>query len=86
MVRFKNELQKSSQEKFRIEKLVNCMSNGKDTVIHLIVGLIKNTFNEIPLNAISLSKNESKLMLIFQIMEQKQISKIFHAVILQVLH
>ena len=25
------------------------MSNGKDMIIHLIVGLIKKTFNEIPL-------------------------------------
>ena len=38
---------KSSQEKFRIEKdlkvtVTNCMSNGKDRVIHLIVGLMKN--------------------------------------------
>ena len=31
--------------------MINCMSNGKDTVIHLIVGLIKKT----------LYKNESIL-------------------------
>ena len=76
----------SEQKKYLKEKLVNCITNGKDKIIHLIVGLIKNTFNEIPLNAISLCNNESKLKLIFQIMEQKHISKIFHAVILQVLH
>ena len=38
----------NSQEKFGIEKDLkvtgtNCMSNGKDRVIHLIVGLMKNT-------------------------------------------
>ena len=31
--------------------MINCMSNGKDTIIHLIVGLIKKT----------LYKNESIL-------------------------
>ena len=40
------ELQKTSQEKFRIEKVlkkkvINCMSNGKGMIIVLIVGLIK---------------------------------------------
>ena len=43
---YKKELQKNSQEKFRIEKVIkrkgdNCMSNGKDRIIYLIVGLIK---------------------------------------------
>ena len=42
------ELQKTSQEKFRIKKVLKikgdkCMSNGKDTKIHLIVQLIKKT-------------------------------------------
>ena len=32
------------------------MSNGKDTIIRLVVGLIKKTLNEIPSN-----KNESIL-------------------------
>ena len=37
---------KTSEEKFRIkkylkEKAINCMSNGKDMMIHLLVGLIK---------------------------------------------
>ena len=41
------ELQRTSQEKFRIEKVlnekvINCMSNGKDMTIRLTVGLIKN--------------------------------------------
>ena len=46
------ELQKTSQEKFRIEKVlkkkvINCMSNGKGMIIVLIVGLIKKTLYEI---------------------------------------
>ena len=46
------ELQKTSQEKFRIEKVlkkkvINCMSNGKGVIIVLIVGLIKKTLHEI---------------------------------------
>ena len=53
---YEKELQKTTQEKFRIEKVlkknvINCMSNGKDMIIHLIVGLIKKT----------LYKNESIL-------------------------
>ena len=52
---YEKELQKTSQEKFRIKKVLKikgdkCMSNGKDTTIHLIVQLIKKT----------LYKNESK--------------------------
>ena len=46
---YQKELRKTSQEKFR--KVINCMSNGKDMTIHLIVGLIKKT----------LYKNESIL-------------------------
>ena len=53
---YEKELQKTSQEKFRIERVINCMSNGKDTVIYLIVGSIKKTLNEI-----SSYKNESTL-------------------------
>ena len=39
-------LPKTNQEEFRIEKVINkkgdnYMSNGKDMIIHLIVGLIK---------------------------------------------
>ena len=33
----------SEQKKFLKEKVISCMSNGKDTTIHLIVGLIKKT-------------------------------------------
>ena len=76
------------------EKVINCVSNGKDMTSHLIVGLIKKTLNEIP--CIKMSEYfpkvfkilEKKLMLklIYLIMQQKQISKIFHILILQVLH
>ena len=41
------ELQKTNQQKFRIEKVIkkkgDCMSNGKVMIIHLIAGLIKKT-------------------------------------------
>ena len=58
---YEKELQKTSQEKFRIEKwlqerVINCASNGKDMIIHLTVGLIKKTLSEIPSY-----KNESAL-------------------------
>ena len=41
-------MQKTNQKLFRIEKVikekeVSCMSNGKDMIIHLIVGFIKIT-------------------------------------------
>ena len=35
------ELQKTCQKELRIEKLINCMSNGNVMIIVLIVGLIK---------------------------------------------
>ena len=38
----------SEQKKYLKEKEINCMSNGKDTTIHLINGLTKKTLNEIP--------------------------------------
>ena len=45
---YEKELQKSSQKECRIEKvikkrMINCTLNGKDMIIHLIVGLIKKT-------------------------------------------
>ena len=45
---YENELQRTDQEKFRIEKVIkkkviNYMLNEKDMIIHLIVGLIKKT-------------------------------------------
>ena len=48
---YEKELQKTSQEKFRIEKVIKIKGDklyGKDTIIHLIVGLIKKTLNKIP--------------------------------------
>ena len=33
----------SDQKKHSKEKLINCMTNGKDTIIRLIVELIKKT-------------------------------------------
>ena len=46
------ELQKTNQKEFRTEKVIkqyviNCMSNGKDMIIHLVVGLIKKTYESI---------------------------------------
>ena len=48
---YKKELQKTSQEIFKIEKVIKrkgckCMSNGKGMTIHLIVGLIKKILNK----------------------------------------
>ena len=45
---YEKELQKTDQPEFRIEKVTRkkgekCMLNGKDIIIHLIVGLIKKT-------------------------------------------
>ena len=43
---YEKELPKTSQKEFRIEKylkekVINCVSNGKGIVIHLIIGLVK---------------------------------------------
>ena len=43
---YEKEMQKTSQEEFRIEKVlkkkvINCMSTGKGMIIHLIAVLIK---------------------------------------------
>ena len=57
---YEKELQKTGQEKLNAEKIFNrkgdklYVKNGKDATVHLIVGLIKKTLNEIPSNAISL--------------------------------
>ena len=45
---YEKELQKTNQQKFRIEKVVkkkevDYILNGKDMIIHLIAGLIKKT-------------------------------------------
>ena len=79
---YEKELQKTSQEKFRIEKhleekVINCMSNGKDMIIDLIVGLIKNSLYK---NKPVLSKNCLDILgeiltsrLNFLVMQQKLI-------------
>ena len=36
-------MKNSEYKRYSKEKVINCMSNGKDTTIHLIVGLIKKT-------------------------------------------
>ena len=43
---YRKKLPKTNQEEFRTEKVINkkgdnYMSNGKDMIIHLIVGLVK---------------------------------------------
>ena len=50
-ITYEKELQKASQEKFRIEKslkekVINWMSNGKGMIILLVVGLIKKISNK----------------------------------------
>ena len=47
----KKNFKKTSQERFRIEnaiekKVISCMSNEKDTIIHWIVELIKETLHK----------------------------------------
>ena len=48
---YKKELQKTNRNEYRIEKVIkrkgDKLSNLKDMIIHLIVGLIKETLNEI---------------------------------------
>ena len=44
---YEKDLQKTSAKKCLKEKGIKCMWNGKSMIIHLIVGLIKNIFNEI---------------------------------------
>ena len=38
----------SEYKKQLTEKVINCMSIGKNTTIHLIIGLIKKTLKETP--------------------------------------
>ena len=50
---YEKELQKTNHNKYRIEKIIKkkgdrSQLNGKDTIIHLIVGLIIKVLNEIP--------------------------------------
>ena len=40
----KKQIKKVSElKRWLKEKMISCMSNGKDTIIHLTVGLIKKT-------------------------------------------
>ena len=44
----KKQIKKNLEKKNCLkEKVINCMSNGKDMIAVLIVGLIKKTLNEI---------------------------------------
>ena len=77
---FKKLVRKNAeQKKYLKEKVINCMSNGKDMIIYLIVGLIKNNSykNESILFLSRLEVQEEKLTLklIFQIMQQNFILK-----------
>ena len=48
------------QKKYSKEKVINCLSNGKDMIIHSIVGLIKKILNETPSYKVDLSNYASK--------------------------
>ena len=69
----------AEQKKYLKEKVINSMSNRKDMIIYLIVGLIKNNSykNESILFLSRLEVQEEKLTLklIFQIMQQNFILK-----------
>ena len=73
------------------------MLNGKAMIIHLIVGLIKKIwFDSIGCNCIKMSQyfpkpyepfgGDINVKVIYLVMQQKQILKIFHMLIHQVLH
>ena len=83
---YEKELQKASQEKFRIEKVIkerviNCTSNGKDMIVVLIVGLIKfycikmSQYFPKRFRCFGQNINLDILKLICQIMQQKLILK-----------
>ena len=72
---YEQELQNSSQVKFRMEKVIkkevrNCTFNGKDMTIDLIVGLIKKILYQ---NHLEVLEETLMLKLIFLIMQQKLI-------------
>ena len=69
---YEKKLQKTKQQEFRIEKAIK----KKDLV----------WFYYIKMSRFFPKSYKSKLKLIFQIMQQKQTLKIFHMLILQVLH
>ena len=78
------------QKKYLKEKVINCISNGKGMIIVLIVGLIKKTLYKMsqyfpkPFN--SHFADSIKVKIDLSNYATKQILKIFHTLILQVLH
>ena len=81
---YEKPLRKTNQKEFRIEKVIkrketNYISNGKDMITQLIAELIKKTHLNHLVEILMLK-------LIYLILQQKQISKIFHMLILQVSH
>ena len=83
---YEKELQKTSQEKFRIEKVIkekviNCTSNRKGMIVVLIVGLIKwhcikmSQYFPRPFRCFGQNINVDISKLIYQIMQEKLILK-----------
>ena len=83
---YEKELQKASQENFRIEKVIkemviNCTSNGKNMIVFLIVGLMKfycikmSQYFPKPFRCFGQNINVDISKLICQIMQQKLILK-----------
>ena len=70
-------MQKTSQEKFRIknvkEKVINCMSNGKDMIVVIRPFIKMSQYFPKPFK--SFGGNITVIKLIFQIMQQKLILK-----------
>ena len=92
---YEKELRKTNQNEYRIEKVIKRKGNklyekwkGYDNSFTSwidekdIIQKWVNTF----LNCLEVLEEILMLKLIFQIMQQKQISKIFYMLILQVLH
>ena len=69
----KKEINKySEQKKYLKEKVVNCMSNRKDVIVVLRVGLIKKTLLKRPfLSRLEVLEESLMLKLICLIMQQK---------------
>ena len=69
----KKEINKySEQKKYLKEKVVNCMSNRKDVIVVLRVGLIKKTLLKRPfLSHLEVLEESLMLKLICLIMQQK---------------
>ena len=64
----------SEQKKYLKEKVVNCMSNRKDVIVVVRVGLIKKTLLKRPsLSRLEVLEESLMLKLICLIMQQKMI-------------